>query len=203
MAATRRRRAASWPFSLGKPAIRREMVATLAGTYRRSICYCNAVGGNDQLVFDGNSIAVNAVDLSVRIGSLRRGWLREHDRYHRVRFRVARDGFAEVVNLLGLIGFSALATLFAAISNIRGAGDHIIFLRKVVEGTAEGPGAPVIAGTVASGGSLRVRITAVGEQTLSPASCGWLPPHRLLPLAPRPLPTVQPQFCFTWQSRLA
>jgi NAD+ synthetase len=36
------------------------MVATLARTYHRSICYCNAVGGNDQLVFDGNSIAVNA-----------------------------------------------------------------------------------------------------------------------------------------------
>lgn len=50
----------------------------------------------------------------------------------------------------------------------------------VVEGTADvdesmitgesravpkGPGAPVIAGTVASGGSLRVRVTAVGEQT--------------------------------------
>ena len=47
------------PFGLGKPAVRREMVATLARTYRRSICYCNAVGGNDQLVFDGNSIAVN------------------------------------------------------------------------------------------------------------------------------------------------
>ena len=29
------------PFSLGKPAIRREMVATLARTYHRSICYCN------------------------------------------------------------------------------------------------------------------------------------------------------------------
>jgi NAD+ synthase (glutamine-hydrolysing) len=48
------------PFGLGKPAIRREMVATLARTHRRSICYCNAVGGNDQLVFDGNSIAVNS-----------------------------------------------------------------------------------------------------------------------------------------------
>ena len=48
------------PFGLGKPAVRREMVATLARTYRRSICYCNAVGGNDQLVFDGNSIAVNS-----------------------------------------------------------------------------------------------------------------------------------------------
>jgi NAD+ synthetase len=36
------------------------MVAALARTYQRPICYCNAVGGNDQLIFDGNSIAVNA-----------------------------------------------------------------------------------------------------------------------------------------------
>jgi NAD+ synthase (glutamine-hydrolysing) len=48
------------PFGLGKPAIRREMVATLARAHGRSICYCNAVGGNDQLVFDGNSIAMNS-----------------------------------------------------------------------------------------------------------------------------------------------
>lgn len=48
------------PFSLNKPAIRREMVSALARAHNRSICYCNAVGGNDQLVFDGNSIAVNA-----------------------------------------------------------------------------------------------------------------------------------------------
>src|ERR1700675_2839122 len=48
------------PFSLGKPGIRREMVAALARSHGRSICYCNAVGGNDQLVFDGNSIAVNS-----------------------------------------------------------------------------------------------------------------------------------------------
>jgi len=48
------------PFTLHKPAIRREMVAALARAYQRPICYCNAVGGNDQLVFDGNSIAVNA-----------------------------------------------------------------------------------------------------------------------------------------------
>src|SRR5438105_12892175 len=48
------------PFTLHKPAIRYEMVATLARTYRRPIFYCNMVGGNDQLIFDGNSIAVNA-----------------------------------------------------------------------------------------------------------------------------------------------
>jgi NAD+ synthetase len=48
------------PFTLHKPAIRYEMVAALARTYKRPIFYCNAVGGNDQLIFDGNSIAVNA-----------------------------------------------------------------------------------------------------------------------------------------------
>jgi NAD+ synthase (glutamine-hydrolysing) len=48
------------PFSMNKSAIRHEMVAALARTYARAICYCNAVGGNDQLIFDGNSIAVNA-----------------------------------------------------------------------------------------------------------------------------------------------
>src|SRR5438874_3490417 len=48
------------PFSLNKPAVRHEMVSALAQAHRRAIFYCNAVGGNDQLVFDGNSIAVNA-----------------------------------------------------------------------------------------------------------------------------------------------
>ena len=48
------------PFSLNKPAIRREMVAALARAHSRPISYCNAVGGNDQLVFDGSSIAVNS-----------------------------------------------------------------------------------------------------------------------------------------------
>src|SRR5213075_3408399 len=48
------------PFTLHKPAIRYEMVATLARTYQRPIFYCNMVGGNDQLIFDGNSIAVNS-----------------------------------------------------------------------------------------------------------------------------------------------
>src|SRR5436189_3653664 len=49
----------SSPFSLHKPAIRYEMAAGLAQAHQRPICYCNLVGGNDQLVFDGDSIAVN------------------------------------------------------------------------------------------------------------------------------------------------
>jgi NAD+ synthase (glutamine-hydrolysing) len=48
------------PFRLGAPACRFEMIAAQARIYKRAICYCNVVGGNDQLIFDGNSIAVNA-----------------------------------------------------------------------------------------------------------------------------------------------
>ena len=48
------------PFRLGAPACRPEMITAQARVYKRAICYCNVVGGNDQLVFDGNSIAVNA-----------------------------------------------------------------------------------------------------------------------------------------------
>src|SRR5436189_349987 len=47
------------PFRLGAPACRLEMLEAQARTYHRPICYCNLVGGNDQLVFDGNSFAVN------------------------------------------------------------------------------------------------------------------------------------------------
>src|SRR5439155_26255137 len=36
------------------------MVAGLARAHQRPICYCNLIGGNDQLVFDGNSFAVNS-----------------------------------------------------------------------------------------------------------------------------------------------
>jgi len=47
------------PFGLHKLAMRREMVAALARQHQRPIVYCNVVGGNDQLVFDGSSIAFN------------------------------------------------------------------------------------------------------------------------------------------------
>jgi NAD+ synthetase len=45
---------------LHKPAIRYEMVAGLARAHQRPISYCNLIGGNDQLIFDGNSFALNS-----------------------------------------------------------------------------------------------------------------------------------------------
>jgi NAD+ synthase (glutamine-hydrolysing) len=50
----------SSPYSVGKPALRRKMVSELAQTYRVPFFYCNAIGGNDQLIFDGNSFAIDA-----------------------------------------------------------------------------------------------------------------------------------------------
>src|SRR6266576_1095336 len=62
----------SSPFSLHKPAIRYEMVAGLARAHQQPICYCNLVSGNDQLVFDGNSFAVNSAGkLIARLAAFR------------------------------------------------------------------------------------------------------------------------------------
>jgi NAD+ synthetase len=46
------------PFEVGKPRRRFEMLAARARTHRVAIAYCNTVGGNDQLIFDGNSFAI-------------------------------------------------------------------------------------------------------------------------------------------------
>ena len=48
------------PFSIGKPERRIEMLADVARHHRVPIAYCNCFGGNDQLVFDGNSVLVGA-----------------------------------------------------------------------------------------------------------------------------------------------
>jgi len=45
------------PFHLGKPALRRKLICGLAARHNVPFVYCNAIGGNDQLVFDGYSLA--------------------------------------------------------------------------------------------------------------------------------------------------
>jgi Cu2+-exporting ATPase len=64
---------------------------------------------------------------------------------------------------------------------------------------SKGPGASVIAGTVASGGSTRVRITAVRSRPPCPPSCGLLRLRKLLGLVRKLLPTVPRQPFSTWQ----
>ena len=50
----------SSPFTIGKASLRARMLGDIARKHSVPIYYCNAIGGNDQLIFDGNSLAVDA-----------------------------------------------------------------------------------------------------------------------------------------------
>ena len=47
------------PYHLGKPENRRRMLGDVAREANVPVVYCNSVGGNDQLVFDGHSMVVD------------------------------------------------------------------------------------------------------------------------------------------------
>jgi len=48
------------PWHLGKNKTRFEMLRSIAQKTRRPVVFCNQVGGNDELIFDGHSVAFNA-----------------------------------------------------------------------------------------------------------------------------------------------
>jgi NAD+ synthase (glutamine-hydrolysing) len=48
------------PFTIGKQEVRYQLVADEAARYGLPIVYCNLVGGNDELVFDGRSFVADA-----------------------------------------------------------------------------------------------------------------------------------------------
>jgi NAD+ synthase (glutamine-hydrolysing) len=47
------------PFWIGKRELRRDMLATIARSYKVPVAMVNQVGGNDSLVFDGSSLVLN------------------------------------------------------------------------------------------------------------------------------------------------
>jgi NAD+ synthetase len=48
------------PWSLGKEKVRHEMLSSMARKAKTPVVFCNSVGGNDELVFDGNSMVFNS-----------------------------------------------------------------------------------------------------------------------------------------------
>jgi NAD+ synthetase len=48
------------PYHLGKPAQRRSMIGAIARSTKVPVVYCNAIGGHDQLVFDGHSLVIGS-----------------------------------------------------------------------------------------------------------------------------------------------
>jgi NAD+ synthase/NAD+ synthase (glutamine-hydrolysing) len=112
------------PFSMGKRAVRRRIYSAVAKRYRRPVLYVNQVGGNDQLVFDGSSFAMNAageliasarsfaedlivVDLAAGTGDQREDFGDEREAVYQALVLGTRDyirkcGFSRV--LIGLSG---------------------------------------------------------------------------------------------------
>ncbi len=124
------------PWSIGKDAIRKELIQSQAKKYEVPVVFCNQVGGNDDLVFDGNSFAVDAkgeiiahaksfeedlilIDLDYNTGDLRAQNLSDLDSTYRALITGTRDfahkcGFTKaVVGISGGID-SALVTCIAA-----------------------------------------------------------------------------------------
>ncbi|OXT09493.1 NAD+ synthase [Thermoanaerobacterium thermosaccharolyticum] len=48
------------PYNLGKQELRTKMVKQISKKYKLPLVYVNQVGGNDELIFDGNSFAINS-----------------------------------------------------------------------------------------------------------------------------------------------
>ncbi|HON08739.1 MAG TPA: nitrilase-related carbon-nitrogen hydrolase, partial [Verrucomicrobiota bacterium] len=57
------------PWHLGKNKTRQEMLMNLSRKFKKPVIYCNLVGGNDELVFDGGSMAYNENGEMVAYGS--------------------------------------------------------------------------------------------------------------------------------------
>ena len=58
------------PWHLGKNETRHRMLSQLAAKTARPVVYCNLVGGNDELIFDGSSMAFNASGQLIAHGKL-------------------------------------------------------------------------------------------------------------------------------------
>jgi len=58
------------PWHLGKDKTRRAMLSNLASKFSKPVVYCNLVGGNDELVFDGGSLVFNRKGETIACGAI-------------------------------------------------------------------------------------------------------------------------------------
>jgi NAD+ synthase (glutamine-hydrolysing) len=56
------------PYTLGKAALRMDMLKNISSQYEMPTIYCNQVGGNDDLLFDGFSMVVDEEGRLIRVG---------------------------------------------------------------------------------------------------------------------------------------
>jgi NAD+ synthase/NAD+ synthase (glutamine-hydrolysing) len=186
------------PFHIGKRELRREMLAALARRHRVPVLMCNQVGGNDSLIFDGSSLALNAqgeviaqaksfaedlicVDLEAMIGEMHeQDPGTEASAYQALvlgtRDYVRKCGFRRVlVGLSGGIDSALTATIAAdavGAENVTGVG---------MPGPYSSPGSIDDARALAENLGIRFELIAIGEafeayrRTLEPLFAGHAP----------------------------
>ncbi len=112
------------PYHHGKGLERERMLAQRARDSLVSVLFCNAVGGQDELVFDGHSVAIDHTGevvarapqfeesitvCTLDLGAIAGGRLR--DPRHREAVRLARSGHGPKVDRLGSLRASSRATI--------------------------------------------------------------------------------------------
>jgi NAD+ synthase/NAD+ synthase (glutamine-hydrolysing) len=136
------------PYHMGKRELRRNLFSRAAQRYNIPVVYVNQVGGNDQLVFDGSSFAMDSsgrviasaasfaedlvlVDIDSGSGDLRENFRDECDAVYEALVLGTRDyirkcGFSKV--LIGLSGgidsslVAAIAVDAVGVENVTGVG---------------------------------------------------------------------------------
>lgn len=64
------------PYAIGKPKVRAEMLNHVSKKYKKSLVYVNQVGGNDDVVYDGHSLAFDGQgNMSIEMASFEEGWV--------------------------------------------------------------------------------------------------------------------------------
>ncbi len=122
------------PYSIGKPLLRERMLSSQALKYKKTIVFVNMVGGNDDLIFDGNSLVISSdgtvayegksfeedlilIDLEKHLPVAKREKISEIEEVHRALILGTRDymkkcGFSKcVIGISGGIDSSVTSVL--------------------------------------------------------------------------------------------
>ncbi len=147
----------SSPWNLGKEKLRTELLQNQARKHHVPVVFCNQVGGDDELVFDGNSLAVDAkgeiiahakpfeedlilIDLDYGAGDMRGQNLSDPEAVHRALVLGTRDyahkcGFQKAV--VGLSG-GIDSALVACIATEALGHDNVLGITMPTQYSSEG-----------------------------------------------------------------
>jgi NAD+ synthetase len=129
------------PFEKGKPQFRRKLLAAHCAKLRLPLAYCNQAGGNDELIFDGNSFALDSRGALIRQAKAFAEDLVFADPFAKGGARWSEQGDAEQLYqalLLGVRDYAAKCGFRRALVGLSGGIDSAVVCALAAD--ALGPG---------------------------------------------------------------